>query len=192
MEQLTSQQRKMLLRELQSLLKKEKQLADIFVFGSAMKGKEHPNDIDIIGFFREKNYKAAEDLLYKAKKAADSLGIILHTEPMFADELFQPVLLSVLHEGFSIRHNKPIKELIGAAPYFLIAYSLAGKTSSEKVMFSYALYGRKKGEGLLAEVKGKAAGRGSIMVPAESEARIAAFLKGKNVQFTEQRTLKLS
>lgn len=182
----------MLLKELQSLLKKEKLLADIFVFGSAVKGKERPNDIDIIGFFREKNYKAAEDILYNAKKAADAMGIILHTEPMFAEDLFQPVLLSVLHEGFSIRQNKPIRELLGVAPYFLINYSLAGKTSSEKVMFSYALYGRKKGEGLLAEIKGKAAGRGSIMVPAESEARIAAFLKGKNVLFTEQRTLKLS
>ena len=174
------------------MLKKEKPLADIFVFGSAVKGKERPNDIDIIGFFREKDYNAAEDILYMAKKAADSLGISLHTEPMFAEDLFQPVLLSVLHEGFSVRHNKSIKELLGVTPYFLIAYSLAGKTPSQKVMFSYALYGRKKGEGMLAEIKGKVAGRGSILVPAESEARIAAFLKNKNVQFTEQRTLKLS
>ena len=177
---------------MQSLLKKEKLLADIFIFGSAVKGKEHPNDIDVIGFFREKNYRAAENILYTAKKAADSLGISLHTEPMFAEELFQPVLLSVLHEGFSVRHNKSIKELLGVAPYFLITYLLAGKTASEKVMFSYALYGRKKGEGLLAEIKGKVAGRGSILVPAESEARIVAFLKNKNVIFTEQRTLKLS
>lgn len=174
------------------MLKKEKLIADIFVFGSAMKGKENPNDIDIIGFFKEKDYKAAEDILYKAKTAAGSIGIALHTEPMFAEELFQPVLLSVLHEGFSVRNNKPIKELLGVAPYFLISYVLAGKTPSEKVMFSYALYGRKKGEGLLAEIKGKEAGRGSILVPVEHEARIAAFLKGKNVQFTEQRTLKLS
>ena len=175
---------------LKNFLKKEKFLVDIFLFGSALKGKEKPKDIDLIALVREKNYEKIEDILYQIKKLGDRLNIKLHIEPIVIDDIYtQKVYVSLLHEGFSIKHNKFLNELIGFKSLMLITYNLTNKSSSDKVRFSYALYGRKKGEGLLKSLKGKEVGKGAILVPVDKQEIIREFFKQWDVHIKEERVV---
>lgn len=173
---------------MKSLLKKEKYLVDIFLFGSAFKGKEKPNDVDIIALFRDNNYEKIEEILYQIKKAGEKLKILLHIEPVVVDQLYnQKVYPFLLHEGFSLKNMKFLHDMLGFEPFVLITYNLETKTSSEKVRFSYALYGRKEGDGVLKKLKGRVVGKGSFLIPIKQQATIKSFFEQWNTRYTEQR-----
>ena len=173
---------------LRNLLKKESTLIDAFLLGSALKGKEKPNDIDIITLFRDKNLEKIEDINYKAKKLGDKLDLNLHIEPIIVDNLYEePVYISLLHEGFSIRKMKYLHDMLNFKSYLLIKYNLMNKNKSDKVRFSYALYGRKNGQGVLKGLKGMESGRGSILVPVEKQHEAKEFFRLWNVEYREQR-----
>lgn len=175
---------------MKSYLKKENFLVDVFLFGSALRSKERPRDIDVIVLFREKNYKKIEENIYKINKIGQSLKLNLHIEPIIIDNLHkEKVYRAILHEGYSIKNSKFFKELLNFKAYSLINYSLKDKVPSEKVMFAYALYGRKKGQGFLASVKGKELGKGAILVPIENEEIIKELLTEWKVNFKAQRII---
>ncbi len=173
---------------LKSLLKRERFLVDIFLFGSALKSKEKPGDVDVIALFRDKDFEKIEDALYSIKKIGDALNINLHIEPIIIDNLFrEKVYASVIHEGFSIKEMKFIRDMLNFKAYMLFTYNLKNKNSSEKVKFSYALYGRKKGEGLLKILNGETIGKSSMLVPIEKQEIMRDFFKNWNIEYKEQR-----
>ena len=181
---------KILKLNLKSYLKNEKLLVDIFIFGSVLKGKEHPNDIDIIGLFKDKKYELIEGIIYDIKQIGDKLSLRLHIEPLFIEDIHsKKIYSSLLYEGFSILHNESLTHLIGFKSALIFTYSLIGKTASEKVMFSYALYGRIKEKGLLGSLNGKELGKGAFFVPFDKEEEIKLFFKQWGVKYTTQRTL---
>jgi predicted nucleotidyltransferase len=174
-------------RRLRSFLD-EKLLVDIFLFGSALKGKRKPGDIDVIALFREKDFERIEDIIYSIKKSCESEGIRLHIEPLTVDGMLsEPVYASILHEGFSIRHGRNVSQLMGLISATLFSYSLEGKTSSEKVRFSYALYGRKAGEGFAKTIGAEEVGRGALMVPIGKAEAAKEFFETWSVKFSERR-----
>jgi len=165
-------------------------LVDIFLFGSALKSKEKPNDVDLIALFRDKDYEKIEEILYKIKKIGESLSVNLHAEPIIADNLHkEPVYISILHEGFSIKNMQFLNDMLSFKSFLLITYSLKDKKPSDKVRFSYALYGRKEGEGVLKSLDGKDVGKGSILVPISKQEIIKEFFKQWDVKYNEQRIL---
>lgn len=175
-------------RELRSFLAKESLLVDIFLFGSALKGKRRPGDIDAVALFREKDFERIENIVYSIKKYCEKQGIKLHIEPLVVDKMFsEPVYKSILHEGFSVRNGKRVSELMGVKPFVIFSYSLEGKTPSEKVRFSYALYGRQKGEGFAKEIGGEEMGRGVILIPVEKSDAVKEFFGTWSVKFRERR-----
>jgi len=179
---------KKLKQNLKSCLKKENFLVDIFLIGSALKSKTEPGDIDIISLFRDKDYEKIENINYKIKEIGDKLNLKLHIEPIIIDDLFnQKIYISILHEGFSIKNMKLISEILKFEPDLLITYSLKDKKASDKVRFSYALYGRKKGEGFLKDIKGKEVSKGSILVPIDKQELVREFFRQWNISFNEQR-----
>jgi len=100
---------KKLKRNLQNLLKKEKCLVDVYIFGSALKGKDEPKDIDLISLFRDKDYKLIEDINYEIKKIGDKLELNLHIEPLIVDDMFSNrAHRNIIHEGFSIKNMKSV------------------------------------------------------------------------------------
>lgn len=166
----------------------ERLLVDIFLFGSSLKGKRRPGDIDAIALFREKDYERIENILYGIKKSAEREKIKLHIEPLIVDRMLsEPVYLSILHEGFSIRYGKKVSHLMGLKAAVIFSYSLEGKTSSEKVRFSYALYGRKPGEGFAKAIGAEDVGRGALMVPVSKAEAAKEFFGVWSVKFRERR-----
>lgn len=163
-------------------------MVDIFIFGSVLKGKEQPGDIDLISLFRQRDYKIIEEIDYKIKKEGDADNLTIHIEPLVIDDMHSSeVYRNIIHEGFSIKSMKPVKKMLNLNPFLLITYNLRNKNPSEKVMFSYALFGRKKGEGLLKELGGRELGKGSILIPIEQESNIESFFKQWNVDSKKQR-----
>lgn len=69
---------------------------------------------------------------------------------------------------------------------------LSNKSASEKVRFSYALYGRKKGEGLLKSLKGPEVGKGAVLIPIIKQEEARTFFNQWDVEFKEKRIAVLS
>lgn len=165
-------------------------LLDIIVFGSVLKDKERPNDLDVCIIMRDKDYVKSDDIIYRITKLDEKLGIPVHCEPIIADDLHKSRLYrTLIQEGLSVRHNKKLSELLGLDSYAIINYALDNKSRSEKVVFSYALYGRKPGEGLLKEIKGISIGKGSVLVPVSHLEEMRSFLLHWKVSCTERNAL---
>ena len=178
---------------MKKLLRKEKFLIDIIIFGSALKSKDKPNDIDICIILRNKDYAKSEEIIYKITKLGEKTGINIHCEPIIVDYLHKKRLYrTLLHEGFSVSNSMKLSELLNFKSYVIMNYSLKNKNNSQKVMFSYALYGRNKGVGLLKDVKGVSLGKGSILIPVEKIEIVREFLKQWSVQYKEKNALVFS
>lgn len=179
---------KKLKANLKSFLKKENYLVDVILFGSALKGKVKPGDIDLIALFRDHDPEKIEDILYRIRKRGEELKLNLHIEPIVVDQMFnEKVYPLLLHEGFSIRCFDFVHKKLNIQPLVLVTYLLEGKSASDKVRFSYALYGRNKGEGLLGKINGRIVGKGSILIPIAHQETIKEFFRQWEVEYQEQR-----
>ncbi len=179
---------KKLKTSLKNFLRKERYLVDLILFGSVLKGKVKPRDIDLIALFRDHNAERIEDIIYRIRKKGEDLELDLHIEPMVVDQMFdQKVYPLLLHEGFSIKYSEFIHKKLNFQPLVLVTYLLAGKSPSDKVRFSYALYGRISGEGLLSKIGGEMVGKGSILIPISQQETVRAFFKQWEIDYKEQR-----
>lgn len=175
---------KRLRKDLKIYLKKEKFLVDVILFGSALKSKPKPRDIDLFILCRKKDYKKIEEIIYNCVLIGRKNKLNVHCEPLIIDEIFNAgVFVTLLHEGESIKKGKSISQALGAKSYVLVKYELRNKKNSEKVMFSYALYGRKRGGGLLAQLGGEELGKGVFLVPTSKFEIIKGFSKQWKVNF---------
>lgn len=161
-------------------------IADIIVIGSFLKNKLSPADIDIIILFKEKKLKDVEENLFEIKESIDFVKGV-HIEPLFVDSIFKESLfLSVLHEGFSIKENEIISELLKVKAYSIFSYNLENLSKIDKVRFAQALYGRKK-DGLIYNEKGISLGSGSFMVQVDKEEIFKEFFNTWKVKFLRKR-----
>ena len=158
---------------------------DIFIIGSALKNKIHPNDLDIIVFFKEKNLKEVGEILFDIKERVNEKNV--HIESIFADTLFEEkIILTIFHEGFSIKKNKFISGLIKLDSFSIFSFNLANLSKIDKVRFAQALYGRKK-DGLLYVEKGIILGQGSFMVSVKKEEIFKEFMKMWKIKYSRKR-----
>jgi predicted nucleotidyltransferase len=160
-------------------------VADIFLYGSAFKDKLDYKDIDILVLFRNKDYDKAAEILHQIKHDLN-LGN-LHLEHLFFEEMFkESIFSSLIHEGFSLRHNQTIGKMAGYNSRWLFTYTLDNLKNVDKVRFSQALYGR-KGLGLLQENKGEPLGKGAFLVPVEKEHLFREMLDKFKIKFKAKR-----
>lgn len=164
---------------------KEDILSDIIIIGSSLKDKKKPNDIDFMIILNYKKYEKIEKLIPKIR---DELSIEIplekiHISPIYTEDLFtEKIFQAILHEGFSLKHNRYISELIGFNSQSLFSFSLDNLSNSKKVQFSYALHGRNK-DGLLEQEKGKSLGKGVFIIPIIKEELFKELLKKWNIKY---------
>jgi predicted nucleotidyltransferase len=84
--------------------KYKKQVEDIVLFGSSVKGKEKPKDIDILLIFNKKEYT---ELNYQLKKSLKEFNvqIISKTKKSLLSDMFK-AKESYLSEGYSLISKK--------------------------------------------------------------------------------------
>lgn len=160
-------------------------VADIFLIGSSIKDKLEPRDIDVIVLFREK--PGSEDALFEIRESAAKFFRNIHVERVFPESMLkESVFLTMLHEGFSIRHKRPVSMLLGMKSVSLFSFKLENLKQGEKVRFAQALYGR-KGDGLLSAEGGMQLGQGSFMVAVEREEIFRELMKKWGARFSARR-----
>ena len=165
-------------------LLKNRGIEDIIIFGSAIKGKENPRDVDICVIGEEISASVIEGI---EKKLQDDIEVHI-TKTRYRNVLEDVELWKTLmHEGFSIKRNKYIAELFQMQSFFLFIYSLQSLSVTKKQIFSHALQGTKTNEGILKLCKGEKIGRNAVLVPEEKTEEMRAFLETWNVRYSVKR-----
>ena len=173
-----------------SFFKKEK-LFDIILYGSAVKGKDEPRDIDIVLIFFDKGFKERLDISYEFKKRLPKeLKFDVKSINMadFYDSGFF-ARQGILIEGYSLVSGKKFSEKLGFKGYSLFSYALGNLNNNQKTLFTYSLIGRGKIDGMVKKVAGQSIGRGAFLVPIENSILFEQFLEKWNVKYIKKNTL---
>lgn len=159
---------------------KDNKVIDVFVFGSSARGKAIPGDIDLCILINKEREKEIIDLTHSLSQLSKSFHINYLTTEAF--EKGNSLLKTLLEEGISVKHDKPLADIYGFATKALVHYSL-NFDRSKRTRFHYALRGRRGEEGLLSKLKGEILGNGVMLVPVAKEDELNAFLKMWDVKF---------
>lgn len=125
-------------------------LLDVILFGSVLKGKSHPNDVDLLVIFKNKvDLKVSRDFKLYLKDSKISITEIAYSD-LFDEAFFAKE--GIFNEGYSLIYDKKISEGFGFSTYTIFRYSILGLSETQKILFHYSLQGRKKGTGLLNEI----------------------------------------
>ncbi len=182
-----------MLTELERCLKvekKDKTIFDIVIYGSAVKGKKEPTDIDIAVVFREGDLKKRLEKIQTIKKKItlkqkiDIKGILL--EELFHYEFF--ARSGIFLEGISIFDKKPFAHKIDFTGFSLFIYDLKNKNHTEKVKFNYVLSGRNT-KGILRLLDGKSLGPGVMQIPLKNSLEFEEVLKMHSINYSKKNIL---
>lgn len=152
-------------KNLQKILKKYDSVKDIIIFGSFVKGKDRPNDIDLAFIVDKRDLK----LVPLIKK---DLGLEkVHLEFLKAEEIyFHTLFLSLINEGYSVKKGKYLREILKTKPMRLYSYNLKHLDRSKKTLFGIAL------NKTLVKIGGEKVGAGVVLIPINQTSYFEDFL----------------
>ncbi|MDI6737563.1 MAG: hypothetical protein QME12_03535 [Nanoarchaeota archaeon] len=166
-------------QSLRPLLKKYELLEDIIFFGSFVKGKSKPKDMDVALLVCRKD----ESLINEIEKE-----ILKNLQGLKADftvftlkEIYSEVWLSVITSGFSVSRGAFLREAYGIAPCKLYKYALTSLSPVQRVQFSRGL------KAVSEETKSTRVSRAIVIVPLENSERFEEFLKTWDIDFETRR-----
>ena len=160
---------KQLARKLKTLLKNNENILDIIVFGSFAKNKSDINDIDLALLCKLKN---EINRLETKKKIEMLIKTKIDLQILDLTDYDNFIWISLIREGFSIKHNKYLYELYNIKPVVLYKYSLKKLTASKKVMFDRAIKNFKGVNRISNRV---------VLVPINISEEFSEFLKVWNI-----------
>ncbi|MBU2523266.1 MAG: nucleotidyltransferase domain-containing protein [Nanoarchaeota archaeon] len=162
--------------------KNKEEILDIILFGSVVKGKEKPADIDILVLYKS---KVNLDLSYELKKDISDIGEIEIVSKTYSQLLESSFVAreAILNEGYSLVNKKFIYEGFGHSSFVLFKYDLKNLNKTKRMQFYYSLYGR-TGKGLLQELDSYKFSENMILAPISQSEKMKEYLK-KWVQFVE-------
>lgn len=174
------------LSEISGFFKENKEeIIDIILFGSILKGKEKPEDIDILILFKEKKNI---DLAYSLRKKLEKLSLKAEITIKTYKELFDPSFLAreaMLSEGYSLITQKSLSKGLGYTNLFLFKYSLKEFNKSTRMRFYYSLYGRGSGKGMLKELNAVKFSETVLLCPPNNEENMKEYLNSWNIRYKE-------
>jgi len=128
--------------------KHKKEVWDIVLFGSGVRGKEKPQDIDILLLFRHKeNLDSAYELRKSLEEVYEHIQVTTKTWETLTTRNFQ-AREAFLSEGYSLIRKQFIAEELGYNTWILFKYDLKDISQSRRMQLQYALYGRDKKSGI--------------------------------------------
>ena len=134
-------------RELKGIVKANPDIADVVLFGSIVRGKEKPTDIDVLVLFKSKIAKNKEYLVRKiVERYGKNIAIISKTISTVIESAFD-ARESILFEGVSLLSGKSLAEEQGFSSWGMFKYHFEGWTKLKKTKFYYALNGRNGKQG---------------------------------------------
>src|SRR3989339_943643 len=140
-----------------SSILKSREILDIIVFGSAVKGKVIPSDIDIAVISE------------KIMNVNLSNFHIICLKPIDFFKNPPPIITTLLREGYSLKNNKPFSEIYSFLSRVIFIYELKGLDSSGKVKIVNNLRGIREEKGMVEQNKGEWLANQVFIVPVENE-----------------------
>lgn len=165
--------------DLNKIFKKRKDILDIILFGSIVKGKTEPNDIDICIIFKEKIDK--ELILNLNNKFEKVHFSILTAKNFFINP--HALIRTLLFEGISLITNKKLSEIYGMKSYSLFSYNIKNLPNSKKVRLLYLLKGRRNENGVVKDFDGEFVGTNAFIIPVEKDKEMLEILEMWEVKF---------
>src|SRR3990167_1340567 len=109
--------KKKLIREAMGFYKENrKKVFDIVLYGSSVRGKGKPRDIDIMLILKNVDRKEYYDIPYMFRKEIEGKEIKVDVKGMFLEELFSPELLArqgLIIEGYSLIKKEYLGKMLG-------------------------------------------------------------------------------
>jgi predicted nucleotidyltransferase len=164
-----------------------KNIEDIVLFGSQVKGKEFPADIDLCVIFKNKvDSEFLKELELKIKE------VNVHVSSLSIDDFFKKphsLVKTMIVEGESILTGNKISKNFGFSSYSLFSYNLSGLKASEKVRFVYLMKGRRKNNGVVKQLRGEWITDNCFILPIENEHDILMIFKKWNIEYKKKEAL---
>ena len=160
------------------------EIIDIVLFGSSVKGKEKPKDVDLLVIYKT---KINSELNYKLKKEFEIFGLEVDLVAKTYSGLFESSFIareSYLSEGYSLLNKKFIAGGFGYKSMIIFRYGLGNLNKSQRMRFYYSLYGRNS-EGMLKKLKLYKFSERIIISPVEESERVKDYLVSWNIKYLE-------
>ena len=161
-------------------------ILDIIIFGSFVKGKEKPNDLDILILYKDKK---DFDKGHELKKVLEGKGYNVDITNKNYSELFNESFKAkegILSEGFSVINDKSLSEGFGYISFILFKYELKGFSASNRIRFYYSLYGRKKDEdGILKELDALKFSDTILLCPVKNAEKMKDYFSSWKIKYIE-------
>ncbi len=164
---------------------KQKGILDIILFGSIVRGKEKPEDIDLLILYCKKQ---DIELNFRIRKELEKIGLNPEIVGKTYKEAFDPEFLareSILQEGYSMKKRKFLASCFGYSNFVLLKYKLQKMNKSERMRFYYSLYGRGGKKGVLEKNSCYKFSESIIISPVERLEEIKSFLESWKIKYVE-------
>lgn len=171
--------------KLAKICKERKDIADAVAFGSAVKGKTEPGDIDVCLIFRD---IIDSDFVKKLGEMFPNT----HISALTVDNFFRKphsLAATLLFEGISILSLKPLASVYGLKAFSMYKYELKGMPNLIKVSLLHALKGRSPKKGLVADLGGEFTAPCSFIMPPEKDDEMLKVLAKWQVKYSRKRIL---
>lgn len=168
---------------LKRIIKENDGIRDIILFGSANRGKENPNDIDILVLFKEKVNKEVEySVRKKLERYFKGVSISSKTQMGLIEKSFD-AREGILFEGRSLISGEYIAENYGFKSFGGFKYGFSGWNNLKKTRFYYALNGRNGGEGIAVKLKCIKISDSFILAPLPNIEKFRDFLESWEIKY---------
>ncbi|MFH1073393.1 MAG: nucleotidyltransferase domain-containing protein [Nanoarchaeota archaeon] len=161
---------------------------DIALYGSAVRGTQHPRDIDIAIILEgemtlSKKLSLAQELKAKLAHLHHDVDVRAISFSDLTDQTFI-ARSGIIAEGYSLTKKVHLHRLFGFKTCTLFTYSQKSLTLSQKKMFYYALHGRRGNPGLLKLKHGAQLSPGALKVPLEHTQEFEDIFHQHNITYT--------
>jgi len=170
---------KSLTLKLKPLLQKYNALRDIIIFGSLVREKSHPKDIDIAVLVCEKDEAMLEKIENEIKDSFVELEIDITV--LAIKDIYSPVWLSIISEGWSVAREEFLPALYNISPSKLYKYSIRMLTPVQKVQFDRGL------KAMIDDLGGVRMTRTVVLIPLQKSEPFEEFLRTWKIDFETRR-----
>lgn len=170
---------KSLMKSLRPLLKKHRILEDVIIFGSFVRGKSFPKDVDVALLVNYKDENKIDGIESEIRKMLPQFKIDISI--LTIKDFFHPIWVSIIKEGFSVAKEQYLSSLYGIKPCTLYKYSLKMLNPVQKVQFDRGL---KK---VIEQLKGIRLTRTVVIIPLNKSEQFEEFLKTWKIEFEARR-----
>lgn len=122
------------------------------------------------------------------KKVKDVLG---EDDIEFVElaDIIEKHMLKDFSAAISIFDNETIFDRIGLKQFTEMIYDLSSLNQSKKMLFNYALFGRRGNSGFIQGLGGKRISRSVVSIPSSNEKEVETLIKRWNVKYSKRRVI---